>query len=97
MSATVIVEMDAKPEEINNIIGAFKEVLKDTRTYEGNQGVELFQSQDNPASMFLYETWESKEHYEKYLAWRGETGFLDTLVSMLNAPPDIRYYNHPEA
>jgi quinol monooxygenase YgiN len=96
MSATVIVEMAAKPEEINNIIGAFEQALKDTRNYEGNQGVELFQNPDNPANMFLYETWESKEHHEKYLAWRTETGLIDALVSMLTVPPDIRYYHHLE-
>ena len=94
MSVTVILGMAAKPEEVDNLIGTFKQVLTDTRAYEGNQGIELFQNQDDPTSMFLYETWESKAHYEKYLAWRTETGVIDALVGMLTEPPSIKYYNH---
>lgn len=93
MSVTVILEMKAKPEEVKNLIGTFQQALSDTRAYAGNEGIELFQSQEDPTSMFLHETWESKEHYQKYLAWRTETGVMDALAGMLSAPPSISYYN----
>jgi quinol monooxygenase YgiN len=45
----------------------------------------------------FYERWDSRQHYEKYLAWRTETGVADQLVAMLAAPPSIRYFERVDA
>ena len=94
MSVVVLVELVVKPEEVSNLIGTFKQMLPDTRAYAGNQGIEVYQNQDDPTIIFLYETWETKEHYQKYLAWRTETGVMDGLGAVLAAPPSIRYLNN---
>ena len=42
-------------------------------------------------------TWESKEKYETYLAWRKETGVFDSFVEGLVAPPSLRYFELTDA
>ena len=43
--------------------------------------------------MLFYEVWDSRDHQEKYLAWRTETGLMDKLGPFLTAPPTISYYD----
>ena len=43
------------------------------------------------------EHWDSRGHHEKYMGWRQETGFVDTLVAALAAPPSIRYFDAKDA
>ena len=38
-----------------------------------------------------------KEHYEKYLAWRTETGVIDALVEATVGEPSIRYFDVTDA
>ena len=45
----------------------------------------------------FYERWDSRQHYEKYLAWRTETGAVNQLGAMLAAPPSIRYFERIDA
>jgi quinol monooxygenase YgiN len=40
----------------------------------------------------IYERWDSRPQYEKYLAWRTETGAMDRLQAWVKAPPSIRYF-----
>ena len=47
--------------------------------------------------MVLVEVWESREQYEKYLAWRGETGTIDRLMEALAEPPTIRHFDVTDA
>ena len=42
--------------------------------------------------LMYFETWDSKSHYEKYLAWREETGVLAEFVALLEGPPSVRYF-----
>ena len=36
-------------------------------------------------------------HYEKYLAWREETGILQQLSAALEGPPSIRFFDLVDA
>ena len=51
-------------------------------------------NQDEPLNLVLLETWETREQYEKYLAWRSETGALEALGAMLSQAPSIRYFDN---
>ena len=42
-------------------------------------------------------SWDSVEHYEKYLAWRTETGVLAELSALLEGDPNIRYFEAVDA
>jgi quinol monooxygenase YgiN len=47
---------------------------------------------DEPCTLVFYERWASRDHYQKYLAWRTETGAVNQLSAKLTAPPSIRYF-----
>jgi quinol monooxygenase YgiN len=93
MSVTVLLEVVAKPESINELITTLKTILPDTRSYDGCIDLKVKLNQDNPLNIILNETWDSRAHYEKYLAWRGKTGALEALGAMLSQAPSIRYFD----
>ena len=97
MSVTVLLEMQSKPEKIDELKAVFKNILPDTRSYDGCQGVDMVGNQDNPCNLVLIEKWASRQHHEKYSAWRTETGVLEKLGAMLSQPPSIRYYDDIDA
>ena len=41
----------------------------------------------------MTETWDSKEHYEKYLTFRTEDGTVGAITSMCEKGPDIRIFD----
>ena len=93
MSAAILVELKVKPEFTDEIKVLLKEILPDTRAFKGFRQIEIHENMDDPSDVVFYEVWDSRAHYEKYLAWRTETGFLDRLSPMLAAPPNIRFYS----
>ena len=93
MSVTILVEFRVKPEKVDTLKKRFKEILPDTRAYDGCQELKVYNSQDDPTNIVLVEHWDSRPQYEKYLAWRTETGFLEELGAVLAGPPSIRYYD----
>ena len=97
MAVTVLLELQVKEDQINTMLETMKAILPDTRAYDGCLGVDVVQNQDEPANIILIEKWESKPHYEKYLAWRTETGFIEKMGAVLSAPPSIRYFDPRDA
>jgi quinol monooxygenase YgiN len=92
MSAIVLLEMQVKPEAVKEVKTLLKQLLPDTRAYAGCQGIDIYGNLDDAGNLVFYERWDTREHYQKYLAWRTETGVLDQLSAKLTAPPKIRYY-----
>jgi quinol monooxygenase YgiN len=92
MSAMVLLEMQVKPEAVTEVKTLLKQLLPDTRAYAGCQGIDIYGNLDDTGNLVFYERWDTREHYQKYLAWRTETGVLDQLSAKLVAPPKIRYY-----
>ena len=90
MSVMVLLEMQVKPEAVNEVKGLLKKLLPDTRAYAGCQGIDIYGNLDDAGNLVFYERWDTREHYQKYLAWRTETGVVDQLGAMLAAPPSIR-------
>ena len=97
MSVMVFLEVQSSDESIEQLKATFKEILPDTRAYDGCQGVEIFDNQDDPNNLVLVEHWDSRQKYETYLGWRKETGMLNSLMSMTSAPPSIRFYDAVDA
>ncbi len=94
MSVMVLLELQVKPEAADQVKAGFKSILPDTRSYAGCLGVEVTCNQDDTGNIVLVERWQSREHYQKYLKWREDTGALAALGSSLAAPPKIRYFDH---
>jgi quinol monooxygenase YgiN len=97
MSTIVLLEIQVKPEAVDEMKAFLKQVLPETRAYDWCQGVDLYGNVDDAGNLVLYERWDSRRHYETYLAWRTATGIVDQLGAMLAAPPSIRYFERVEA
>ncbi len=93
MAVMVLVEAQAKPDRLAELQELMRDGLGDTRGYDGCTRLTTYINQDDDCNMVLVEAWESREQYEKYLAWRQETGFLDKLTEMLASEPSIRFYD----
>ncbi|MEM7543140.1 MAG: antibiotic biosynthesis monooxygenase [Pseudomonadota bacterium] len=91
MACVVLLEINVKDEAIEGIKSGLGGMFPDTRAYEGNIDIYATQDQDNPNTIVMVEKWESRQHYEKYFAWRTERGDIDALGEALASPPSIRY------
>ena len=58
---------------------------------EGCIDVGFYFNSDDENDLVVFESWESRAHYEKYFAWRTETGALGAIASYLDDEPSIRY------
>ena len=92
MSVVVLLELKVKPEAVNDVKGILIENLPDTRGHDGCQGLDVYDNMDETGNLVIYERWDSRPQYEKYLAWRTETGTMDRMGTMVKAPPSIRYF-----
>jgi quinol monooxygenase YgiN len=97
MSVVVLLEIQVKPEAVNEVKAMLKQILPDTRAYAGCQGIDIYGNLDDAGNLVFYERWESRDHYQKYLAWRTETGAVAQLSAKLTGPPSIRYYERVDA
>ncbi len=93
MAVLVLLEAKAKPEAVDGLKELFRKRLDETRTYDGCQGITAHTNTEDGRTFVLVEHWESKEHYERYLAWRTETGVLAQLTALLDGAPSIRYFD----
>jgi len=92
MSVIVFVNLDVKEESIDELKKYFKEILPETRTFEGCQGVQLYESKETPTKLTIHAKWVSEEAQKKYMTWRMKTGALEKLTPMLSEPPKMQFY-----
>ena len=93
MSVIVYVNMDVKEESLDEFKKYFKEILPDTRSFDGCQGVQLYQSKETPTKMIIHSKWDSEEAQKKYMSWRMDSGALDKIIPMLSDHPNLEFYN----
>lgn len=93
MSVTVILEMNAKPGAVEQLLAFMKEILPGTRSFKGCHGIEVRQNQEDPCHLVFLESWVSRGDYDKYRAWRRETGTMETLGNFMAGPPNVRYFD----
>ena len=66
--------------------------------FDGNQLIEVYSDQENPDTVFIWEKWDSRGHYDTYLAWRIENGLMDALAAYMDTS-GLRIINmdaHPD-
>jgi quinol monooxygenase YgiN len=92
MSVTVILELQVKPESVEPMKALLKQILPDTRAFDGCDFVDIYGNLDDQANLVFHERWTSREHYQRYFAWRAETGVVEQMSVHFAAPPVIRYF-----
>ena len=82
MPVTVIAEFHPAPGKLDEVVAALKEALPETRAYDGCLSLESWLDAER-STIVLTEQWVSFDHYDRYLAWRGETGVLAAVAALL--------------
>ena len=93
MTTIVILDIPATPETRDEIYRTLTGVLDETRQFDGNEGMELLVNQDDNANILLYERWQSREHYERYLAYRQESGFSAKFRALIPGTVSVRKFD----
>ena len=93
MAVRVVVEAKAKPGTGNELVGFFRSILAETRAHDGCMSVDALQNCDDADNVLLAATWETREQYEKYLAWQRERGVSGRLMEHLAETPTIRFFD----
>lgn len=93
MTCTVLLELRVKEEHVEEVAASFKDALPDTRTFDGCIDVYMVRDQDNPNTFIAVETWESREKYEAYFAWRTERGDIDNALATMEGDLKIRFFD----
>ena len=91
MTVMVTAEFKMKTESAETVIQKMKEILPDTRAYDGCREVKSYYEPDTH-TLLLVEIWESSEHQQKYIGWRVETGLVASVSEMLAAAPAFRTF-----
>src|ERR1700742_3585913 len=91
MTLVVVFEFQVKPDAIEATKAFLRQTLPETRRYAGCESVEVYNQTDDPAVFVFLENWQSREHYDKYMAWRVETGTLSAFAANLVRAPTFRY------
>ena len=97
MTVRVLLEGVLKEGQVEKFTELCKKAYKVTRAYDGCQGINLTLNVENNNNFVMTETWESKEHYEKYLAFRNEDGTVELIGSVCDEGPSIRIFDITEA
>jgi quinol monooxygenase YgiN len=97
MSVRVILELHVKPEATEQMKGGFKNLLPDTRSFDGCEEISVVQSQDDPNMFLVLEQWETRENYEAYLKWRTDRGDMDNISAIVTEPYKVSYFDYVRA
>ena len=93
MPVTVTLAFSVIPERAEAFKASLRELLPDTRAYEGCQKVNVYEEQENPGRIYLVEDWESKAHQQRYQAWRDESGIARAVGPFLASEPRLNYFD----
>ena len=93
MAVTVTLAFPVKPERAEEFKSLLKQLLPDTRVYDGCKSVDVNQDQDDPGLIYLVEDWRSKAHQQRHQAWRDETGIAETVGPFLASEPGFNYFD----
>ncbi len=96
-ACTVLLEIQVKPEHSDGMAEGFKAQFPDTRAFDGCIDLYVSRNQDDPNNFVIVETWESREKYEAYFAWRTERGDIDNLKAIAEGEPSIRFLDRQGA
>ncbi len=91
--SSAVKRLDREQAAVKATLDGLAALLPETRSYPGCIEVYAHQNQDDPTNIVAIEQWESRQAYEKYFAWRTETGVINQLGAWVAAPPSIRYFD----
>ncbi|WP_026910591.1 putative quinol monooxygenase [Patulibacter minatonensis] len=94
MSITAILEVQFRPDVVEEGIEALGRVLVDTRAFAGNESVVVIQDRTDPTRVAAVEVWESLEADAAYREWRAGDGQPKELAPLLAGAPRLTVGEH---
>ncbi|TFD48925.1 hypothetical protein E3T55_12850 [Cryobacterium frigoriphilum] len=88
MALTVLLDLRLKADTLAAAPAMLREILSDTRAFDGCLGVDVLVDADDAAHLILLERWASVEADAVYRAWRAGTG-ASALGSLLASAPQV--------
>ncbi|WP_344366240.1 putative quinol monooxygenase, partial [Arthrobacter humicola] len=85
MPVTAHLDLKLKPEAVPTAPAVLREILTDTRAFDGCLGVDVLVDSNDPAHFLVVEQWASLEHDAAYRTWRAGDG-ASGLGELLAAP-----------
>ena len=91
-SILVVIDLKVRPESIGEAREMLLAGLPLIRAFDGCRDAAMHVNQDDEYNVLFIEHWASRQHYERYRAWRVERGDNARLVSMLVEPLTVRAF-----
>jgi quinol monooxygenase YgiN len=89
MSITSILEVQIKPESVDEALAILRRILADTRAFDGCESVRVVRDTQDPTHFLAIETWESLAHDTAYRQWRAGEGAITDLPGVLAGVPRL--------
>lgn len=93
MACQIMMNFELKASELATFIGLLKNHLPDARTFDGCLAAQVIEDQDNKSNIVILESWDTRTQFEKYIAWRTQTGVLAQLVACCATDPTMRVFD----
>ena len=92
MAVTALLDLHLRADKVDEAPAAIAVILKDTRAFEGNQGLEVLVDVTDPAHVTIVEHWASMDRDDAYRAWRATPEGATNLGDLLAAAPTLTRY-----
>jgi len=92
-----MLELNVVPEVAERVKAGFKDLLVDTRAFEGCEEISVLADQDNPNRILVLEQWATRASYDAYLKWRTERGDMDNIAKVSTEPFRVTFYDYVSA
>jgi len=91
MPVTAHLDLNVKAEALPTAPAVLRDILSDTRAFDGCLGVDVLVDSEDPAHFLVVEQWVSMEHDAAYRAWRAGDG-ASGLAELLATPPVLTHF-----
>lgn len=89
MSVTAILDVQFKPESLDEGLEVLRRELARTRAFDGCRSVTVVQDRDDPTRVLAVEQWESLDHDAAYRAWRAGDGAITEMPALVARAPRL--------
>ena len=89
MSTAAIYDMRFRSESAYEGLRAVTAAVKDTRAFDGNEGVQVWVDDSDPSHVAVIEQWSSPDANDTYQAWRKGDGARTDVNAALAEPPTL--------
>lgn len=86
MACQALLEFGMKDGCHDKLKQTFKEIVADTRDFDGCITLHMIRDRANPSRIIITELWETQEHYEAYSKWHPDRGDMDIPGAMIESP-----------